>query len=291
MAGALPRPHRRREVRRQRDDRRHAARGVRARTSSSCGTPGSSVVVVHGGGPQINAHLDRLGIEQSFAAGLRVTTPETMDVVRMVLVGQVQREIVGLVNAHGPFAVGLSGEDGRLMTATRRPGRRRRRGGRHRSGRRRRPCRRRRPRRAARRRPGPGRRQRLPRRGRRGLQRQRRHRRRRDRRRRSVPRSSSCSPTSRACTRDWPAQRRGDQSADGARARGPAADAGRGNDPEDGGLPARGPRRRAGRARGRRPGGPRAAARGADRHRASGRWWCRHDAPPTTDLQRRWDAA
>jgi acetylglutamate kinase len=83
---------------------------------------GVRVVVVHGGGPQINAHLDRLGIEQTFAGGLRVTTPETMDVVRMVLVGQVQREIVGLLNAHGPFAVGLSGEDGRLMTATRRLG-------------------------------------------------------------------------------------------------------------------------------------------------------------------------
>jgi len=83
---------------------------------------GIRVVVVHGGGPQINAHLERLGIEQSFAGGLRVTTPETMDVVRMVLVGQVQREIIGLLNAHGPFAVGLSGEDGRLMTATRRLG-------------------------------------------------------------------------------------------------------------------------------------------------------------------------
>src|SRR6201995_5784032 len=83
---------------------------------------GIRVVVVHGGGPQINAHLDRLGIEQKFAGGLRVKTPETMDVVRMVLVGQVQREIIGLINAHGPFAVGLSGEDGRLMTATRRLG-------------------------------------------------------------------------------------------------------------------------------------------------------------------------
>jgi acetylglutamate kinase len=83
---------------------------------------GIRVVVVHGGGPQINAHLDRLGIAQEFAGGLRVTTPETMDVVRMVLVGQVQREIVGLINAHGAFAVGLSGEDGRLMTAERRPG-------------------------------------------------------------------------------------------------------------------------------------------------------------------------
>ncbi len=83
---------------------------------------GIRVVVVHGGGPQIDAHLDRLGIETTFAGGLRVTTPETMTVVRMVLVGQVQREIVGLLNAHGPFAVGLSGEDGRLMTAIRRPG-------------------------------------------------------------------------------------------------------------------------------------------------------------------------
>ena len=80
---------------------------------------GIRVVVVHGGGPQINAHLDRLGIEQVFAGGLRVTTPETMDVVRMVLVGQVQREIVGLLNQHGPFAVGVSGEDGRLFTARR----------------------------------------------------------------------------------------------------------------------------------------------------------------------------
>jgi acetylglutamate kinase len=74
-------------------------------------------VVVHGGGPQITAHLDRLGIETVFAAGHRVTTPEAMDVVRMVLVGQVQRRIVGLVNAHGPFAVGLSGEDARLFQA------------------------------------------------------------------------------------------------------------------------------------------------------------------------------
>jgi acetylglutamate kinase len=74
-------------------------------------------VVVHGGGPQITAHLDRLGIESVFASGHRVTTPETMDVVRMVLVGQVQREIVGLINTHGPFAIGLSGEDGNLFTA------------------------------------------------------------------------------------------------------------------------------------------------------------------------------
>ena len=74
-------------------------------------------VVVHGGGPQITAALERHGIESVFASGHRVTTPEAMDVVRMVLVGQVQREIVGLVNAHGPFAVGLTGEDANLFTA------------------------------------------------------------------------------------------------------------------------------------------------------------------------------
>jgi acetylglutamate kinase len=74
-------------------------------------------VVVHGGGPQINAHLDRLGVQTSRVAGLRVTTPETMDVVRMVLAGQVQRDLVGLLNAHGPFAVGMTGEDAHTMTA------------------------------------------------------------------------------------------------------------------------------------------------------------------------------
>ncbi|HYN93936.1 MAG TPA: acetylglutamate kinase [Pilimelia sp.] len=78
-------------------------------------------VVVHGGGPQISAMLDRLGIASEFRGGLRVTTPEAMDVVRMVLVGQVGRELVGLINGHGPFAVGLSGEDARLFTAVRRP--------------------------------------------------------------------------------------------------------------------------------------------------------------------------
>ncbi|MGI9091943.1 MAG: acetylglutamate kinase [Mycobacteriales bacterium] len=77
-------------------------------------------VVVHGGGPQITAHLDRLGIGSEFRGGLRVTTPETMQVVRMVLVGQVNRDIVGFINDHGPFAVGLSGEDGGLLTAARR---------------------------------------------------------------------------------------------------------------------------------------------------------------------------
>ncbi|MDG4766418.1 acetylglutamate kinase [Solwaraspora sp. WMMD406] len=78
-------------------------------------------VVVHGGGPQISSMLRRLGIASEFKGGLRVTTPEAMDVVRMVLVGQVGRELVGLINEHGPYAVGLSGEDARLFTAVRRP--------------------------------------------------------------------------------------------------------------------------------------------------------------------------
>lgn len=76
-------------------------------------------VVVHGGGPQITTMLDRLGVEGEFRSGLRVTTPETMDIVRMVLVGQVSRELVGLMNVHGPYAVGMSGEDAQLFTATR----------------------------------------------------------------------------------------------------------------------------------------------------------------------------
>ena len=80
---------------------------------------GLKPVVVHGGGPQISSMLGRLGIESEFRAGLRVTTPEAMDVVRMVLVGQVGRELIGLINQHGPFAVGLSGEDAGLFTAER----------------------------------------------------------------------------------------------------------------------------------------------------------------------------
>ncbi|WP_424214641.1 acetylglutamate kinase [Streptomyces sp. BI20] len=76
-------------------------------------------VVVHGGGPQINAALDRHGIVSEFKAGLRVTTEEAMDVVRMVLAGQVQRELVGLLNQHGPFAVGLTGEDAHTLSARR----------------------------------------------------------------------------------------------------------------------------------------------------------------------------
>jgi acetylglutamate kinase len=77
-------------------------------------------VVVHGGGPQISAMLGRLGVDSEFKGGLRVTTPEVMDIVGMVLVGQVQRELVGLINEHGPYAVGMSGEDAHLFTAERR---------------------------------------------------------------------------------------------------------------------------------------------------------------------------
>ncbi|WP_250506938.1 acetylglutamate kinase [Bowdeniella massiliensis] len=78
---------------------------------------GLKPVVVHGGGPQINAMLARLGIDSEFKKGLRVTTPEVMEVVRMVLTGVVQREIVSLINADRPYAVGLSGEDATFLTA------------------------------------------------------------------------------------------------------------------------------------------------------------------------------
>jgi len=77
-------------------------------------------VVVHGGGPQISAMLKRLGIAGEFKGGFRVTTPEVLDVARMVLFGQVGRELVNLINAHGPYAVGLTGEDAKLLTAVRR---------------------------------------------------------------------------------------------------------------------------------------------------------------------------
>src|SRR5450631_2166140 len=77
-------------------------------------------VVVHGGGPQIAAMLERVGLTSEFRGGLRVTTPEIMDVVRMVLTGQVGRELVGLLNQHGPLAVGLSGEDAALFGARKR---------------------------------------------------------------------------------------------------------------------------------------------------------------------------
>src|SRR3954468_8373673 len=82
-------------------------------------TCGIQPVVVHGGGPQITEMLTRLGIASEFRGGLRVTTSETIDVVRMVLTGQVGPEVVGLINQHGPLAVGLSGEDGGLFPAGR----------------------------------------------------------------------------------------------------------------------------------------------------------------------------
>lgn len=77
-------------------------------------------VVVHGGGPQISSMLGRLGIPSEFRGGLRVTTPEAMEIVRMVMVGQVGRDLVGLINSHSTLAIGLSGEDGGLFTAERR---------------------------------------------------------------------------------------------------------------------------------------------------------------------------
>ncbi len=83
-------------------------------------TVGIQPVIVHGGGPQISSMLTRLGMEGEFKGGFRVTTPEVMDVVRMVLFGQVGRELVGLINAHGPYAVGISGEDAHLFTAEQR---------------------------------------------------------------------------------------------------------------------------------------------------------------------------
>jgi len=81
---------------------------------------GLKPVVVHGGGPQISDMLERLGIESEFRGGLRVTTPEAMEIVRMVLVGQVNGDVVNQINNHGPFAVGLSGEDAGLLTAEKR---------------------------------------------------------------------------------------------------------------------------------------------------------------------------
>ncbi|WP_308606543.1 acetylglutamate kinase [uncultured Corynebacterium sp.] len=83
-------------------------------------TVGAKPVVVHGGGPQINEMLGRLGIEGEFKGGFRVTTPEIMDVVRMVLFGQVGRGLVNLINSHGPYAVGTSGEDAGLFKARKR---------------------------------------------------------------------------------------------------------------------------------------------------------------------------
>src|ERR1700739_2164826 len=83
----------------------------------NCGIP---PVVVHGGGPQITAMLKRLGIAGDFKAGFRVTTPEVLDVARMVLFGQGRRELGNQINVHGPYAVGITGEDAQLFTAVRR---------------------------------------------------------------------------------------------------------------------------------------------------------------------------
>ncbi len=76
---------------------------------------GINAVIVHGGGPQINQTLKRYGIVSEFVRGMRVTDAETMSVVEMVLVGQVNKEVVGYLNQHGGRAVGLSGKDGTLL--------------------------------------------------------------------------------------------------------------------------------------------------------------------------------
>lgn len=81
---------------------------------------GLKPVVVHGGGPQITSMLERLGIPSQFVGGYRVTTPDTMEVVRMVLTGQVSRELVSLINEHGPLASAISGEDAGLFRGSRR---------------------------------------------------------------------------------------------------------------------------------------------------------------------------
>jgi acetylglutamate kinase len=78
---------------------------------------GLKIVVVHGGGPQIGELMTRLGKVPAFVDGLRVTDAETLDIARMVLVGRVNRDLVGAINVHGPLAVGISGEDARLLLA------------------------------------------------------------------------------------------------------------------------------------------------------------------------------
>lgn len=78
---------------------------------------GINPVVVHGGGPQIDKTLERMGIVSRYMQGMRVTDPETLDIIEMVLVGKVNKEIVGLINRQGGMAVGLSGKDGNLILA------------------------------------------------------------------------------------------------------------------------------------------------------------------------------
>lgn len=99
------------------DDRLKAAFAADMVFLRNCGI---HPVVVHGGGPQISAMLKKLGIAGDFKGGFRVTTPEVLEVARMVLFGQVGRELVNLINAHGPYAVGITGEDAHLFTAVRR---------------------------------------------------------------------------------------------------------------------------------------------------------------------------
>jgi acetylglutamate kinase len=79
---------------------------------------GMKPIVVHGGGPAISSHMKRLGMQPEFVDGHRVTDEATMEVAKMVLVGKVNKEIVGLINRHGGSAVGISGEDGRLLKVT-----------------------------------------------------------------------------------------------------------------------------------------------------------------------------
>ncbi|MDZ4169912.1 MAG: acetylglutamate kinase [Coriobacteriia bacterium] len=79
---------------------------------------GVNPVVVHGGGPEITSFMERLGMPVRFHQGLRVTTDEAMDVVKMVLVGKVNKELVSAINSHGRYAVGMSGEDGNTVVAT-----------------------------------------------------------------------------------------------------------------------------------------------------------------------------
>jgi acetylglutamate kinase len=81
---------------------------------------GIKPVIVHGGGPQIGALMKRLGKEPKFVGGMRVTDEETIEIVEMVLVGKINKEIVGLINVHGGKAVGLSGKDAQLLRARRR---------------------------------------------------------------------------------------------------------------------------------------------------------------------------
>ena len=81
---------------------------------------GINPVIVHGGGPEITSYMERLDMKVEFFNGLRVTTDEAMELVRMVLVGKVNPELVGAINVHGRYAVGVSGDDGNLVTAKQR---------------------------------------------------------------------------------------------------------------------------------------------------------------------------